>query len=124
MSCKSDYRKMRSTPLSASAALDREFYEMREEGALIVQEIAKREPAKVVAFKARIKPRHTYNLREDPIAQPDLGWPHFMMLAKRDSKLRLKCLEWLEAHQGENGQDPARLASEFAQFLMQRDRRT
>jgi hypothetical protein len=31
-------------------------------------------------------------------------------------------LEWLEAHLGENDQDPARLADEFAKFLQQRRR--
>jgi hypothetical protein len=92
------------------------------EGSELIRNIARREPAKVIALKTGITPRHVYNLREE-IGQPNLGWPSFIALAKQYPELRTKVLEWLDAHMGENDQDPARLADEFARFLQQRGKK-
>ena len=92
---------------------------IREEGNAIVRAIAKSEPAKVIAFKAAISPRHVYNLREDEIGQPDLAWPNFILLAQQVPELRKKVMEWFEADNG-SGDDPAKLASDIVQFLQSR----
>lgn len=95
---------------------------IREEGNAIVRAVARSEPAKVIAFKAAISPRHVYNLREDEIGQPDLAWPNFILLAQQIPELRKKVMEWFDADNG-SGDDPARLANEITAFLIQRGKR-
>lgn len=92
------------------------------EGSELIRSIARREPAKVIALKTGITPRHVYNLREE-VGQPNLGWPSFIALAKQYPELRMKVLEWLDASTGDSGDDPARLADEIAKFLQQRSKR-
>ena len=109
-----NYRKVQS--MSAAVAY------IEAEGSELMREIARREPAKVIALKTGITPRHVYNLREE-VGQPNLGWPSFIALAKQYPELRMKVLEWLEAHTGDNEQDPAKLANEFVRFMQERSKR-
>jgi hypothetical protein len=89
------------------------------EGAELIRSIARREPAKVIALKTGITPRHVYNLREE-IGQPQLAWPAFIAFAKQYPDLRTKVLEWLEASTGDNERDPAQVLNDIARLLQQR----
>lgn len=60
---------------------------IKDEGTALIRAKARREPAKIIALKAGIKPRHAYNLRDEALS-PELGWPHFLMLAMDDPQLR------------------------------------
>lgn len=92
---------------------------MRDEGNAIVRDIARRESAKILAFKAGISPRHVYNLREE-IGQPDIAWPHFIAVAKHYPELRVKVMEWLDASIGENDKDPTQVLNEIQRLLSNR----
>ena len=106
MSFTPTYRKFQS--MSALAL------QIRDEGNAIIRTIARRESAKVIALDAYISPRHVYNLREE-VGQPDLGWPHFILMARKYPELRGKVLEWLNADR-----DPSLIANEIIQFINER----
>jgi hypothetical protein len=72
--------------------------QIREQGNKRVRDIAREQPAKVVAQSANISPRHVYNLREE-IGQPDLSWSSFILLATQDQELADLVLQWLGAEQ-------------------------
>lgn len=111
MSFNSTYRKFQS--MSALAL------QLRDEGNAIIRDIARRESAKILAFKAGITPRHVYNLREE-IGQPDLAWPHFIMVAKQYPELRAKVMEWLDASIGDNDRNPSEVLNEIQRLLTER----
>lgn len=81
MSGQSDYRKMHGVRMN-SAALRAEI---EQQGGEIIAKIARREPAKILAFKIGIKPRHSYNLRTE---RPASEWPTFLLMAQQYPELR------------------------------------
>ena len=94
--------------------------QIEQEGRAIITQIAKREPAKILAFNVGIKPRHSYNLRDE---ETDTRWPTFMMMAMRYPDLKAKVLEWLGAD-GEPGSrsDSDKVLHEIQTLLLQRAR--
>jgi hypothetical protein len=62
------------------------------EGGPVLREIARREPAKVVAPKFGFRPRHVYNLRE---GETGIGWQHFILAAQQTPELRALVAKWL-----------------------------
>ena len=105
---RNNYRKFQS--MNAFAL------KMETDGNAIIRDIARRVPAKILAANANISPRHVYNLREE-IGQPDLAWPHFILIAREYPQLRTKVMEWLEASVGDNGRDPAHVLDEIQKLL-------
>jgi hypothetical protein len=110
-----DARKLRGGDMSAALAIEQELV------TLVPSTLQRdRRSAKVIALHVGTTPKAVENWRQG-MNLPTI--PHFIALAKQYPELRLKVLEWLEAHLGENDQDPARLADEFARFLQQRGKR-
>ena len=111
MSFNSTYRKFPS--MSALAI------RIEDEGNAIIRKIAREESAKVFSIKTGqlITPRHVYNLREEGAAQPTLGWPPFILLAREYPELRKWVLEWLNADR-----DPAEVANDIIRFLQAREK--
>ena len=107
-------RKIQPRPLQAAALRSR----IEQEGREIVARIARREPAKLLAFNVGIRPRHSYNLR---YAESDTRWPTFIMMAMQYPDLRAKVLEWLGAAGAEGSRDDAgRVLHEIAALLSRR----
>lgn len=65
---------------------------IEQEGAQILRDVVQSEPAKVVAAKTGMTPRHVYNLR-DGECQP--RWMHFIALCREYPELRQAVGRWL-----------------------------
>jgi hypothetical protein len=65
---------------------------IQDEGGEIIRQIARREPAKVIALRTGMTPRHVYNLREGE-CQP--SWPYFIALAMEYPELKAAIAHWL-----------------------------
>lgn len=74
---------------------------IEREGAELIREVARREPAKVISLRTGITPRHVYNLREGE-CQP--RWMHFIALAQQYPELRAAVARWLDL---DNPQSPS-----------------
>lgn len=66
---------------------------IEREGSDLIRQVARSEPAKVVAIRAGITPRHVANLREGE-CQP--RWLHFIALAQQYPELRAAVARWLD----------------------------
>lgn len=98
--------------MSAALAIERELVE------LVPTTLQRdRRSAKIIALHVGTTPKAVENWRQG-MNLPTI--PHFIALAKQYPELRLKVLEWLEAHQGDNDQDPAKLANELVRLLQRR----
>lgn len=86
MSCEPIYRKVR--PMNAAVAI----HQLEQEGAPVLQSMARQEPAKIVAGKLGFRPRHAYNLRD---GECGIGWPHFILAAMHNPELRDLVGRWL-----------------------------
>lgn len=110
MSFNQDSRKVQRM----TAALAR----MEFEGAELIRDIARREPAKVIALRSGATPRQAYNWRE---AECQPRWPHFIALAQHYPDLKAKILAWLGENSEEGTRDDSeKVLHEIQTLLMQR----
>jgi hypothetical protein len=79
-----------------------------------------RRTAKIIALRVDSTQKSVENWREG-INGPSV--PYFIALAREIPELRRKVLEWLDADNGESGEDPQALAQEIAQFIIDRGRK-
>jgi hypothetical protein len=86
MSCKQNFRKFQS--MSAPAVLA----QIAEEGGAVLQEIARRKPAKEAAREFGYRPRHIYNMRD---GETGIGYENFFLAAQSNPELRELALKWL-----------------------------
>lgn len=77
-------------------------------------------PAKVIALRIGATPRAVENWR-DGLNEP--RGRMFFKLAKEIPELKKIALRWLEADNGDSGEDPQRLAQEIAQFIIERGKK-
>lgn len=109
-----NHQKAESFHMSALAArVEREALEL-------LPRVIGQECAKVVAFQAGARRRTAANWQKGDNL-PSL--PHFVALARQYPELRTKLLDWVDAHMGENDQDPSKLANDLARFLQERGKK-